>query len=209
MPDLGPDLSALLDSAASPDAAMRGILASPALIAEARAVLPALRHVATAKAGVDGVRKVIARRFATYPQPQRNEEEWAYWWADYIDTLADLSLASLEAGMRQYVADPSSEFMPKPGRLRELAFNAPCRSLLRYQRASRALQAADEAANAKPAASPEMAAAIREMAAGTYAKLSSAKAPTRNLPSIAGKPDEGGITPQMRELLARQRGETA
>lgn len=205
MPDLGPDLSSLLDSTGSPDDAVRGILASSDLIEEARAALPALRHVATAKAGVEGVRKVIARRFATYPQPQRNEEEWAYWWADYIDTLSDLSLASLEAGMRQYVANPESEFMPKPGRLRELAFNAPCRSLLRYQRASRALQAADEAAKARPVASPEMAAAVRDMARGAIAKLSEAKPPERPpLPSIGGQTDETGITPQMREVLARR-----
>jgi hypothetical protein len=33
-----------------------------------------------------------------------------------------------------------------------------------------------------------------------------ARLPVVELPSIAGTPDETGITPQMRELLARQRG---
>lgn len=193
-------LTSLLDSTGSPDEAMRGILADPALIAEARAILPALKQVAFAKAGTDGVRAVIGRRFATYPQPKRNDAEAAAWWADYYDVLSDVALASLKAAMRAYVALPDSEFMPKPGRLRELAFITPCRSLGRYQRAARAVQIADEPPSLPaPKVDPGE---VRAMLAEFNAKSAARKPP--ELPSIAGKPDAGGLTAEMRAIMARR-----
>jgi hypothetical protein len=171
------------------------------LLDEVRAALPALQRIATATAGEDGVRRVIAKRFELYPQPQRSDEQWAAWWADYYDALADVPLASLEAGMRAYVADPESEFMPKPGRLRELAFTAPCRSLRRYQRAKRALQMAEEV----PAVSgPKVEAGEVRALLAEFEQKSLSIVPKRDMPSTAGKPDEGGLTPQMRALLARR-----
>lgn len=192
-----------MDATGSPDAAAREIVNSPALIAEARALLPELQRVATAKAGEDGVRRVIAKRFELYPQPHRTDEQWAAWWSDYYDALADVSLASLEAGMRAYVADPGSEFMPKPGKLRELAFSAPCRSLGRYYRAKRAVQIADEppVMIAPPADPAQVKALLAEFQAVV------AKPVKPPLPSIAGKPDAGGITPEMRALIARREEE--
>lgn len=207
MPELSPGLSQLLDHAGSPDAAAREIAETPALLSEAKAALPALQAVATAKAGEEGVRKVISRRFSTYPQPARNEAEWDAWWADYFDALADVTLASLEAGMRAYVADPSSEFMPKPGKLRELAFTAPCRSLGRFYRAKRAIQLSEEIGQLPgPPADP---AEVRKMLAGFESSFAMrvAEDTKPRLPSIAGKPDETGITPAMRALLERQRAE--
>lgn len=203
---LSPELTSLLDSAGSPDAAMSAILASPALLDEARRSLPALQHTATAKAGEEGVKAVIGRRLATYPQPSRTEGEWNAWWADYFDVLSDVALASLEAGMRAYVADPNSEFMPKPGKLRELAFTAPCRSLQRYYRAKRAVQIADE----PPAIEGPRVGADEVKAILADFKAKTVPADTRKplLPSIAGKPDETGITPEMRAVLARQWGQT-
>lgn len=54
--------------------------------------------------------------------------------------------------------------------------------------------------------------AIHKMAAETIAALranaEAKRRPADGLPSTAGKPDETGITPQMREVLARQRGES-
>jgi hypothetical protein len=195
-------LTSLLDSAASPDAAARQIIDGPGLLDEARAALPALMDVATHKAGSDGVKAVIGRRLATYPQPPRTDGEAAAWWADYIDTLADCSLASLEAGMRAYVAMPDSEFMPKPGKLRELAFTAPSRSYGRYMRAKRAIQMSEEI--------PQLAvervdpADVRAMLADFEARSVSTAKPV--LPSIAGKLAEGSaITPQMQALQSRQR----
>lgn len=183
---------------------MREIAWRPELLAEVSAALPALRAVAEHRAGVDGVRRVIAKRFTTYPQPQRSDEEWADWWGDYMETLAEVPLASLEAAMRAYVALPDSEFMPKPGRLREMAFLTPCRSLQRYQRAKRAMQiAAEPQEPIKPRVDP---AEVKTMLAEFEAKTSAgAKIP--ELPSIAGKVDEGGITPEMRALIARRKEE--
>jgi hypothetical protein len=199
---LSEELSRLLDdTGSSPDARAREIANSPALLAEARSALRDLERVATAKAGPAGVMAVIGRRIALYPQPQRTEGEAEAWWSDYYDTLADVSLASLEAGMRAYVADPASEFMPKPGRLRELAFSAPCRSLTRLYRARRAIQMADEPpAIAGPPADPE---AVKSLLAEYNARnVVAAKRP--ELPSIAGKTDEGGVTAEMRALMARR-----
>lgn len=195
-------LTSLLDSTGNPDQAMHAIVANRSLIAEARQALPALERVATAKAGPDGVKAVIGRRFMTYPQPKRSEAEAAAWWADYYDVLSDVALASLEAGMRAYVADPSSEFMPKPGKLRELSFTAPCRSLQRYYRAKRALQLADEPVKIQGPA-PD-AAEVKALLA-EFEVNSATKALKPQLPSISGKPDETGITSQMRELMERRK----
>lgn len=195
-------LTSLLDSPdGSPEAIQREIASTPALLEEARAVLPQLRAVAEQKAGREGVKAVIGKRFALYPQPPRSEGESAAWWADYYDVLEDVPLASLEAAMRAYVADPKSEFMPKPGRLRELAFTTPSRSLGRYYRAKRAVQMAEEAALPAPErADPSL---VRQMVEEFNARCAARRA-TPELPSIAGKPDAGGLTPQMREAMARR-----
>lgn len=186
----------------------RQIAETPALLGEARAVLTGLQHVATAKAGTEGVKAVIGRRLALYPQPVRNEVEAAAWWADYYDTLADVALASLEAAMRAYVALPSSEFMPKPGRLLELSTTTPCRSLQRYYRAKRAIQFAEEPEPVVIA--PEVAAAnaaeIRSMLAGFDAKMAAAPANRPDMPSTSGAVDQGGLTKEMRALMARRQG---
>jgi hypothetical protein len=196
-------LTSLLDSTESPDAAVRGIIGNPALLAEVRSALPALKAVAEAKAGTDGVKAVIGRRLALYPQPQRTDAEAAAWWADYYDTLADVTLASLEAGMKAYVKRPDSEFMPKPGQLRELAFTAPCRTLSRYYRAKRTLQIADAPPEIEaPRADPEaVKALLAEFEGRTMAKAKP------ELPSIAGEVDEGGLTQAMRDLIARRQAE--
>lgn len=199
---LSPELTRLLDdSAGSPDALVGQIVHTPALLSEVRAVLPALHAVATAKAGREGVKAVIGKRLALYPQPQRSEGEWDAWWSDYFDVLADVALASLEAGMRAYVADPKSEFMPKPGKLRELAERSPCRALGRYYRAKRAVQIADEPVQIQgPPVDPEE---IKQVLADFQAR-STAGAKKPELPSIAGIPDEGGITPLMRQVIERR-----
>lgn len=188
-----------------------------ALREEARAALPALKAVAEHKAGEDGVRAVIGRRFALYPQPERDDGEWAAWWADYFDALADVPLACLEAAMRAWVQRPDAQFMPKPGELRDLAHRTPSRTLQRYQRAKRAIQIADNR-DAPPKVvhvAPEGVnidhqAAIRKMLADYQASyVARQPVPRPAMPSTAGKPDAGGLTPQMRELIARraERGE--
>lgn len=206
----------MLDSAASPDQAARDIAGYMALREEARAALPALKAVAEQKAGEDGVRAVIGRRFALYPQPERDEGEWASWWADYFDALTDVPLACLEAAMRAWVQKPDAQFMPKPGELRDLAFRTPSRSLQRYQRAKRALQLYDErgvppASQVAPeGVAVDHASAVKKML-GEYQAAYAARQPQARpmAPSTAGKPDEGGITPEMRALIARREGGAA
>lgn len=178
------------------------IASDPELLGEVRAALPALKAVADAKAGTEGVKAVVGRRFAIYPQPPRTDAEAAAWWADYFDVLSDVPLASLEAGMRAYVADPESEFMPKPGKLKELAFTTASRSLTRYFRAKKALEIADAPqAISGPRVRPEEVTAI-------LADFQAKSMPTRPvrppMPSTAGKVDEGGLTAEMRELIARR-----
>ena len=203
-PALGRDLSELLDTTGSHDEAASRIANTPALLAEAREALPALKAVAETKAGQDGVRRVLSKRFTMYPQPSRTDEEWQDWFADYYHVLADVSLASLEAGMRAWVADPDSEFMPKPGKLRELAFSTPSRSLQRYYRAKSAVALADTP-QPRLGPPPEDAAKVREMLADFQVKTIPSETKRPTMPSTAGKPDEGGLTDRMRELLARQR----
>lgn len=157
------------------------------------------------------MRAVIGRRFALYPQSDRDDGEWAAWWADYFDALADVPLSCLEAAMRAWVARPASQFMPKPGELRDLAFRTPSKTLQRYQRAKRALQIADGAPPPQLACEPiegvaiDTPSAVRQMLAEYTAKVGSRGPAERpRMPSTAGKPDAGGLTPQMRELLQRR-----
>lgn len=172
---LSPQLTGLLDSERNPKAVAQEIANSPALLDEARCALPALIARASRKAGVEGVKQVVGSRFVTYPQPPRSEAEWVVWWADWIHVCEDVSLASLEAGMRAYVALPDSEFLPKPGRLRELAFTSPCRSAGRVYRAQLAISAAESAAAARaapPKADPD---AVQAMLAEFLGKSKATK----------------------------------
>jgi hypothetical protein len=204
MPALGPALSALLDEIGNPNASQREIAHTPALIAEARRVLPELRHAATAKAGDEGVRRVISKRFETYPQPQRTDEQWAAWWADYYDALSGVPLASLEAAMRAFVAMPDSEFMPKPGKLREMALRTPSKALARWQRAQAAVRIADQppAPPHDPEAAAAMAEDVRKLLADAASKLVKPE-PPKVRPNFA-QVDETGISDAMRKLLAER-----
>jgi hypothetical protein len=209
-PELSPALAELLDSDGSPDEAARKIGAYMALREEARAALPALKAVAEFKAGTEGVKAVIGKRFVLYPQPERSEGEWNAFWEDYQDVLADVPLPCLEAAMRAWVARPTSEFLPKPGQLHELAFKTVSRSLRRYQRAKRALELID---NPSPVREPipdgvaiDNAAEIRRMLADFQKRSSAMTEVTKPppMPSIAGRVDETGLTAEMRDLLNRR-----
>jgi hypothetical protein len=119
-PDLSPALRALL-LAADDGQTWGRIVNSPALVEECRRVWEPLGRAATAPAGEEGVIRVIAKRFPVFPQPERSPGEWDAWWSNYFDALEDLPEEALEAGMRAYLREPDAEFLPKPGRLRELA----------------------------------------------------------------------------------------
>lgn len=131
----------MLEAERSTDEAVAGIVANPALHAEAKALLPILK-ARTAAAGIDGVAHVIVRRFATFPQPDRTPEEWEAWWEDYYDALSDMPIDALEAAMKAYIRSPGAEFMPKPAKLRELASKVGSTAIKAYTRAK--LAAAQE-----------------------------------------------------------------
>lgn len=199
------------------EGAIRAVAEDAELRAECLAQLPVLRAAATQKAGRAGVREVIGKRFALYPQPDRSDGEWVAWWADYYEALEDLSWPALEAGMAAWVQDPKSEFLPKPGKLLDLARCTPNRLSKAYYRATKVAeyQPPKVYETLHPVDPPKVrtvedATAIKRMAAEAVQALGAAVERSRpsqeNLPSIAGKADETGLTPAMRELLARREG---
>jgi hypothetical protein len=103
------------------DSAVEEIARTPLLLDQAQGVTEHLHGQARAPAGEEGVRRVLFAYFEVYPQPTRSNEAWSLWWAPYVETLQGLPLAALEAGMKTWAASPDAEFLPKPGKLRELA----------------------------------------------------------------------------------------
>ena len=136
--------------------------------------MPALRAAALRRATQDEIRDIIGSRFATFPQPERDEGETAAFWADYFDAVGGLTPAQIEAGMKAHIADPKSEFLPKPGRLADLARQSttPGRWTRAYTRARAAVVKAStaEADSSKPVVrhSPEE---VQAMLAETLAAL--------------------------------------
>jgi hypothetical protein len=205
-PALPEELRRLLDECGSAEEAAEQIVAVPALLEACEQALPALREVVTAKAGNEGVTQVIAPRFALYPQPKRNDAEWEAWWADYFEALAGLSLVSLEAAMKAYVADPDSEFMPKPGKLRELALTTPNRAIQRFNRAQAAVRLAQAP---RPVDGPKPDAdQVRAMMADFDARIA-AKTTTRTAePPKFEAPTQSDVSPEMKRVLSERGGRT-
>jgi hypothetical protein len=137
---LSTPLSEQLLNEPSSERAIAEIALTPALRDEARAILPALQAKATRRAGMEGVRNVIGRRIGLYPMPDMGEGAMKEWWGAYFDVLSDVPLASLEAAMRAWVAKPDSQFMPKPGQLRQLALSTPSAAIQAYERAKAAVE---------------------------------------------------------------------
>lgn len=213
-PALSPQLERLLNSEQSDEFAAGQIAGREELRGELIANLPVLKSAALAPAGVAGVMQTVGKRFAIYRQPERSEEEWAAFWSDYVDAVGHLSVAALEAGMQAWVNDPSSEFLPKPGKLRELAETTPNRAAKHYTRAQKVAQICRQPIGPngyeRPEPTEEERAKVRSMLASFQAQMAertTAAKPRVELPSTAGAPDESGITPAMRQLLKRQRGE--
>lgn len=178
-PALSRALSCWLLDETSDAKAIEVIAKSDLLRSEATMAMPALRAAALRPASPDEIRAIIGSRFPTYPQPKRTEGEAAAFWADYFDALEGLTPAMIEAGMAAHVKDPKAEFLPKPGRLAELAKTTPTtgRFTRAYNRARSAVVANQKAAEPKPAVeerpSPEE---VKAMVAETLAAL--AETPT-------------------------------
>lgn len=168
---------------------------------EALAALPVLRADAEDPCGEIGIRDVVGRRFGLFPQPDRSDAEWDAWWGDYFDALADLPIAAVEAGMRAWVRHPDSEFMPRPGKLRELALSTPNNAASLYARMKSILYPATPQ-QALPApeerVKPEE---VAEMMAEFRKRMSANKLPEPPKFRVQAKIDERGVSDVMRRKL--------
>jgi hypothetical protein len=179
--------------------------------------MPALRDAALEPATEAQVRAIIGQRFALFQQPERTDGEWAAWWAAYFDALSDLTPFAIEAGMAAWVKRPEAEFMCKPGKLRELATTVPNDN--RWAKAHRRAQKATyvppppepvqiEDRSHRPTAE-EIAAEMAKFHAIMADKDPLAKIHAKRRPSPQGRVDQGGVTAEMRALLAERYGRAA
>ena len=132
---------------ASDAAAM--IAADPALVDEARALLPAF-EAAIAPAGAEGVRAAVSPLLAVYPQTERSRAEWALWWAQYVEDLAGFCPDILAQAVREFRRRPAARFMPAPGELRALALTARIKPIADVSRLRAALRLAARAPVPRP-----------------------------------------------------------
>lgn len=216
-PQLGPDLSAPLKSwllvERSDQQAIETINRSDILRAEAEQAMPALREAALTPATEDQIRQIIGARFALFPQPQRNDGQWAAWWADYYDALRGLTPYAVEAGMAAWVRSPEAEFMAKPGKLRELALTVPnenvwARAHRRAQIAARPVATRQEPSEPEPEEKRPSPEEVKAMLADFRMKMAE-KDTFRDIrakirPSPQARVDETGISAEARALMARQ-----
>lgn len=220
MPALSPVLKWLLGPETNSHDGVSEVLRSPVLIEETRQALPSLQAAARQLAGEAGVREVIGKRFAIYPQPDRSPGEWAAWWSEYVASLGDLPWGALESAMRAWVKSPEAEFLPKPGRLRDMARQAPYQAAIMYERASKVVMIASrrederlayekrqaEIAAMRGPKSKEEVQSVKDMLADFHArnaaKAEQMRSLTPNMPNTAGKTDAGGLTERMRAVMA-------
>lgn len=222
-PQISPGLNSLLTLEPNAERAISEIAKTPAMLAEAKAALPTLHAMATMPAGEEGVRRVIGSRRALFPQPERTSAESAAWWADYFDVLADLPEGAIEAAMQAWVKLPDAEFMPKPGKLLELAKTTPNRSVKAYQRCKAAVeyQPPREVERLSKAQIDQMVAPLaakvphqpsqadkervkrmmREFIEADEARKAKLKTEKQSAEPACGVPDETGITPELRQAL--------
>jgi hypothetical protein len=187
-----------------------------------------MREFAGRPAGLAGVEAALRPWFATYPQPQRSEEEWAAFWFGYTAVLEGFPEMALRGAMAAWAKRPDAEFLPKPGALAELAKATPTPAYRAAGHAYQVLQRCDdllhinrrraamETDGVKPEDQREAVAALlhdfksksipaveraqRVLQRGTRA----ADRPDAELPYSGGTPAPGSaLTPQMLRLLGR------
>lgn len=209
---LSKPLESWLIAEPSDERAIATVSASDILRSEAAMALPALRQAALRPATHDEIKGIIGSRFATFPQPKRSEGEAAAFWADYFDALEGLTPAQVEGGMAAYIREPHAEFLPKPGRLRELATSSA--SIGRWTRAHARARAAVErsrqadrpalADDSRPSAEEVQAllGPVLEKLAGIDAKRAAKAKPRQPTPSAMV--DGSGTSSEMRQLWQRQ-----
>jgi len=194
----------LLSSNVGAAAEIEEIASDPRLRSEALAVLPKLMARAS-PAGDDRVRNALQPLILVYGASEATRSP-AFWQA-YYRALAPLPVEALARGVEDYLAAPDSEFFPKPGPLRALC-DKHAEPI--FKAASRARRALEVPQHKRTPITDEERARVAQMAreAGEKLSLTGAAAwpqpPGGEMPSIAGKADEGGLTAQMRELMARR-----
>lgn len=223
--NLSPGLKSLLSVEPSNHRAVSEIAGNPVMLAEAKRALPAIHANATMPAGPEGVTKVVVSLFVNYPQPHREQAEWAEFWANYHAVLSDQPLTALEAAKEAILRDAKVEFLPKPARFLELAKMTPNRAVRAYDRAKAAVdyRAPVQREKLSPEKIREMVQPIggkrlepneadkdrvrRQMAeyiAQDEARKAKAKSAAPPRPDVSGTVDATGITPALRALRERQ-----
>lgn len=207
MPQLGPVLRRLLIVARDSEGPAQQIVADPELLAECGRVVPLLEAMRR-DVGEGVVRDVIGERLETFPQPQRNETQWLFWWKDYFETLGHFPRCALEAAMREWVGSDKGQFMPKPGQLKALCASTATPEFLALTRAKRALYLAQtQGARIAEPLTDEQRAELKATLADVLDGLSPPKARPAPRPPMHGAVDATGITLAMRETIARQTGD--
>ena len=98
------------------------------------------RH--TEPCGPKAVAKTLAPLATLYGVSDKGEAEWRAFWGFYADALGELPAEALAAGVAEYVADPKSEFFPKPGPLKAICERHAVPLRMAANRARKALERA-------------------------------------------------------------------
>lgn len=182
--------------------------------------MPALKAAALRPATRDEIKRIVGQRFELFPQPKRDDGQWAAWWADYFDALEGLTPFAIEAGMAAWVKQPEAEFMCKPGKLVELARtttgqNRWAKAHYRADMATRPAVPYREPAPEKVPTPPEERPSAEEVArvmADLNKKLAD-KDQWAKMKAKAGRPtpcaavDNTGVSAEMRVLLQQRYAE--
>ena len=152
------------------------------------------------------MKRVVGRRLAIFPAMEMSDGEWAAWWGDYVGTLGDLPEAAIELGMRAYIREPKAEFMPKPGRLRELARGCVTTASAMHARAKASVDAVQRLTipprqRPDPAAIAEIVSSLRSRT--TLAKPASASARPMP-PPVSAQVGESGVSAELGALNAER-----
>lgn len=112
----------------------------PSIRLELRAVSADLqRHIEPC--GPSVVVEILAPLLALYGIGRKTEAEAEAFWGFYMDALGNLPAEALRAGVAEYIADPKSEFFPKPGPLKAICERHAVPLRMAANRAQKALAA--------------------------------------------------------------------
>jgi hypothetical protein len=86
------------------------------------------------------VLEVLAPLLALYGVARKSDAEAEVFWGFYMDALGSLPGEALRRGVAEYVADPKSEFFPKPGPLKAICERYAVPLRMAANRARKALE---------------------------------------------------------------------